>query len=147
MTESEFAKLLRIADDRESRNNQLTIEKAIEFLNRALFAITPEKEDFQLVGAAIIYADDDRIILKDSKAGLGMFYSGYVDGRLEFSIPEAITLSVLQNAGILDQIFDPLAIAEFFRLQEEVVKARSRTAEDLERAEYERLKKKFENMD
>mgnify|MGYP000282311334 CR=1 FL=1 len=144
MTKSEFATLLEIYSN---SGKELNIESAIELMQSALFQLMPDSRgsNLDICGSTVAAWGSDGILLKDSE---GKLYRLAIDEERNLGIDqdgyEAYYLLVDEDA--LDKVFNPVALAEFQRLQEVKVAETIAKGRDARRADYERLKAEFEGV-
>lgn len=144
MTRGEFAALLGI---HSNSAEDVSIEGAIAFMQSALSALMPSQQgtDSDIRGTTVLEWDDFSILLQDSEGNL--YRIGTVGGEgLLISQDCGLAFDLLFDEDALDKIFDADAVAELQRLHAEYVAKTATKKLDAERANYERLKLKFEGV-
>ena len=141
MTKNEFATLLGIYSN---SGKDVNIESAIELMQSALFQLMPDSRgsDLDICGSTVVAWRPEGILLKDSE---GKLYRLAIDEERNLAIDqdgyEAYYLLVDEDA--LDKVINPVALAEFQRLQDVKVAETIAKGRDARRADYERLKAEF----
>ena len=147
MTKSEFASLLEIYSN---SGKDVDIESAIELMQSALFRLMPDsrESDLDICGATVVAWSDTAILLRDSEGGLWRIApNDENDLKIDQDGYEAYYLLVDEKA--LGKVINPVALAEFQRLQDESVAETIANGRESRRATYELLKAEFgdENND
>ena len=145
MTKIEFATLLGICSN---SSKEVNIESAIELMQSALFQLMPDSRGstLDICGSTVVAWRPEGILLKDSE---GKLYRLAIDEERDLAIDqdgyEAFYLLVDENA--LNKVLNPVALAEFQRLQAESVAEAIAKGRDARLATYKLLKAEFEGND
>ena len=144
MTKGEFAALLGL---RSNSAEDVTIKSAIVLMRSVLSALMPDQacSDSDMRGTKVVEWNGSQVLLEDP---VGHLYrlATCEDGNLAIDQNCESVFNLLSVEGSLDKIFDPVAVAELQRLQSVVVEERKSKALNERRAEYERLKAKYEGV-
>ena len=143
MIEKDFAALLGRCCQGDK---DISLKSAIEHMQGALFMMMPDQReaDSDICGATVVAWRDSEILIRDSEGKLYRIVPED-EGRLEIDQDGYEAYYLLVNEGALNKVLNPIAVTEWRRLQAEAIEDLRSKGRDRERAEYEKLKAKYES--